>query len=201
MQRVRSFVAVELPEDLKGVLLGVEGELDEAGARVRWAAAETLHLTLKFLGDVERTQLVEVARAVEGVAAERSPEEVELAGLGWFPPRGRPRVIWAGVGGGRDWVMEVAQAVERALEPLGFPPEARRFHPHVTLGRVRSGDGLEALAAAVRAAEGRRFGAFEADRVLTFESELRSEGPLHTVVATAWVGAGRRPGPATGGGR
>lgn len=200
LQRVRSFIALALPEDLKGVLLGMQEELGRSGARVRWAAAETLHLTLKFLGDVERSRLVEVARAVEEVAGERSSVEVELAGLGWFPPRGRPRVIWAGLGAGRDWVVELAQAVERALEPLGFRPEARRFHPHVTLGRVRGAERLEALTEAVRAAGERRFGAFEADRVLTFESELRPEGPLHTVVATARVGAGRRPGGLSEGG-
>ena len=200
MERVRAFVAVELPEDLKGVLAATQQELDLLGARVRWASRETLHLTLKFLGDVERVQLVEVARAVEEVAAGWSPWEVELVGVGWFPPKGKPRVVWAGVGVGRESVVELAEAVDRALESLGFSRERRRFHPHVTLGRVRSTGDVSALVAALRSGADRQFGAFEVDGVTTFESELRPEGPVHTVVATAWAGGGRRPERGGGGG-
>ena len=200
MEQVRSFIAIELPSDLKAALAAAQRELELTGVRVRWASAETLHLTLKFLGDVERVRLVEVARAVEEVAAQRSPWQGELAGLGWFPKSGRPRVVWVGVGSGREAAIELAQAVERALAPLGFRPEGRWFHPHVTLGRVRSGRDLGALTAALRAGGDRRFGPFEADRILTFESELRPEGPIHTVVATAWIGSGRGPEPGTGGG-
>lgn len=200
MERVRAFIAIELPEDLKGVLAATQQELGLLGARVRWGSRETLHLTLKFLGDVERVQLVEVARAVEEVAAGWSPWEAELVGLGWFPPRAKPRVIWAGVGVGGQLVIELAEAVERALEPLGFSGERRRFHPHVTLGRVRSAGDVSALTAALQAGADRRFGAFEVDGVITFESELRPEGPVHTVVATARAGAGRRPEPDAGGG-
>ena len=200
MERVRSFVAVELPEDVKAALAAAQRELELTGVRVRWASAETLHVTVKFLGDVERTQLVEVARAVEGVAAQCEPWEAELTGLGWFPPRGRPRVVWAGVEAGRVRLIELAEAVEGALEPLGFPLESRRFHPHVTLGRVRSSGDLSVLTAALKEGGGRRFGAFEVDSVITFESELRPKGPIHTVVATARLGCRRPPEPDAGGG-
>ena len=188
MERVRSFVAIELPVELKRRLAAVQAELELAGARVRWAVEETLHLTLKFLGDVERPLLVDVARAVEQLAVEREPWEVELAGLGRFPATGAPHIIWVGVGAGRSQVVELAEALERALEPLGFRPEARRFHPHLTLGRVRSGRGGEGLVKALAGFADRRLGVFQVESVATFESELRPEGPKHTVVATAWLG-------------
>jgi len=200
VERVRAFIAVELPEDVKATLAAAQRELELPGVRVRWASAEILHVTVKFLGDVERTQLVEAARAVEETAARREPWEAELAGLGWFPPRGRPRVVWAGVEAGRVRLIELAEGVEEALEPLGFPPESRRFHPHVTLGRVRSSGDLSALTAALKERGDRRFGTFEVDSVITFESELRPQGPIHTVVARARLGYRRPPGPDAGGG-
>lgn len=180
---VRSFVAVELPGELRAKLVATQRELELAGARARWAAEDTLHLTLKFLGDVERTRLVEVARAVEAVARAWSPWEAELVGLGSFPPGNRPRVIWVGVGAGAEAVTELAEAIERSLVPLGFPPEGRKFHPHVTLGRVQAAERLGALAAALKAGAARRFGGFAVEQVTTFESELRPEGPMHTAVA------------------
>jgi 2'-5' RNA ligase len=187
VELVRSFIAIELPAEVRATLVAAQRELELTGARVRWAAEETLHLTLKFLGDVERARLVEVARAVEAVASERSPWEAELVGLGSFPPGNRPRVIWAGVEKGAEEVTELAEAIERSLAPLGFPPEGRRFHAHVTLGRVRATEHLGALSAALTAGTARSFGGFAVEKVTTFESELRPEGPVHTVVATAWV--------------
>ncbi len=189
MERVRSFIAVELPEELKAQLVTTQQELALLRAPVRWASMETLHLTLKFLGDVPRSELAGVARAVEEVAGGREPYEAELVGLGQFPALPRPpRVIWAGVGAGGERVVELAEAVERALASLGFKPENRRFHPHVTLGRVKSSRGLEGLSSAVAAAGDRSFGAFAVDSVVTFESELLPGGPSHTVVATAPLG-------------
>jgi 2'-5' RNA ligase len=190
---VRSFVAIELPKELRANLVVTQRELELTGARVRWAAEETLHLTLKFLGDVERARLVEVARAVEVLARERSPWEAELVGLGSFPAGDRPRVIWAGVTKGAEEVTDLVEAIERSLAPLGFPPEGRRFHPHVTLGRVRADERLGALSEALRAGVARRFGGFAVERVTTFESELRPEGPIHIPVATAWVRGEQMP--------
>jgi 2'-5' RNA ligase len=198
MDLVRSFVAIELPSELRANLVAAQRELELTGARVRWAAEETLHLTLTFLGDVERARLVEVARAVEALASERSPWEAELVGLGSFPPGNRPRVIWAGVAKGAEEVADLAEAIERSLAPLGFPPEGRRFHAHVTLGRVRAAERLEALSAALQAGVARRFGGFAVEQVTTFESELRPEGPVHTVVATAWMSGERTPEPGEG---
>jgi len=188
VESVRSFVAIELPEELKRELAKVQETLKAAGAKVGWASAETMHLTLKFLGDVERVRLVEVARALETVAAGFQPWEVELKGLGQFPVKGKPRVLWAGVEGGRERTIELAEAVEEALMPVGFRPEKRRFHPHVTIGRVRSGSDLEALSEAVSQAGDLRFGSFEVETVTTFESELAPQGALHTAVATVELG-------------
>ena len=87
----------------------------------------------------------------------------------------------------------LADAIERSLAPLGFPPEGRRFHPHVTLGRVRAAEHLGALSAALKAGAARRFGGFAVEQVTTFESELRPEGPVHTAVAVAWVSGEHAP--------
>jgi 2'-5' RNA ligase len=132
----RAFVALELSESLKDGILSLIDELRAAGVRAGWSRAGTLHLTLKFLGDVEEALLPDLATALKAAAAEVPPFTFDTTSMGAFPSPARPRVIWLGVEPA-DGLYELQEAVERELTPLGFSRERRRFHPHITLGRVR----------------------------------------------------------------
>jgi 2'-5' RNA ligase len=141
---VRTFVALELSQPLKDGILALTRQMAKRGVTASWAKPGTMHLTLKFLGDVEEERIADVTRAVERAAAGVPPFAFETGGLGAFPTTRRPRVLWVGV----DAVPElfaVAEALERELALLGFPRENERFRPHITLGRLRDPGGAQGL--------------------------------------------------------
>ena len=137
MQPLRTFVAVEISPEVRSSALRLIERLKVAPAKVTWTKAANLHYTLKFLGDVAAERTNEICRAVQEAVGPFSPFEIVAQGVGAFPAVSHPRTLWLGVSDGAEQMELLFQAVERLLEPLGFPKEHRRFTGHVTLGRVR----------------------------------------------------------------
>ena len=146
-----------------------------------WVAEANLHVTVKFLGNVDEARLGDVSAALQR-AAIVPPFEVAIRGLGAFPAASRPRVLWAGAPESPTFT-RLAEDVDRALVALGFPPEARGFTPHVTLGRVREPRRDVALTQALEAAAARPFGTLRVDRVSLMRSDLSPRGALYTQLA------------------
>ncbi len=192
---MRLFVALELSDELKDGILSLIDALRDAGVPASWARESTLHLTLKFLGDVEEALLPEAVKALEAAAARVTPFAFDTTSMGAFPSPARPRVVWLGVEP-VDGLFDLQEAVERELTPLGFPRERRRFHPHITLGRVREGrvrpDGrsLTELMAELTIPHG----STAADDLRLVRSTLRPGGARHETLETIRLG-GAGPGP------
>ena len=106
---------------------------------MRWARPEGVHLTLKFLGDIEASAVDAISRAMARAAQGVAPLELALAGTGAFPTARDPRVLWVGLKGDVESLARLQGRLDAELAPLGFPKEARAFSPHLTLGRVRDG--------------------------------------------------------------
>lgn len=193
--RLRLFIACLLPKPLTEALGRRIRGLERTGADVRFVPPRSLHLTLRFLGDVEDSCVMDTVAAVREAAAAGEPLRLSVHGLGVFPPSRPPRVVFAGLAGDLDALRALAARLERLLEPLGHQPERRPFVPHVTLGRVRSGRGADGLLAAVRAGADADFGAFTAGAVALMESHLSPGGAEHAVVARLPLGAGAPPVP------
>lgn len=137
-QQIRSFIAIELPQEVKDGLASLQTELKFAGHTfIKWVAPESIHLTLKFLGNILATKVSDIVRTLERVAAEFLPFRLEVSGLGTFPSLRQPRVLWVGIGGQVDQLMTLQQLIDKALIPQGFSPEPRPFTPHLTLARLR----------------------------------------------------------------
>lgn len=135
---MRTFVAVFPPPEVREALVGAARELPVAGP-VRWARPENVHLTLKFLGDVGKENLLgRVAEALKAVCGRHEPFEAEPSVFGAFPSAGRARILWAGIDEGSDRLRGLAEDVEASMEPLGFEREDRAYTPHLTLGRARA---------------------------------------------------------------
>jgi 2'-5' RNA ligase len=147
----RCFCAVDLGDGERAVLLEQTAPLRATGAEVRFTRETQIHVTLKFLGDTDPELLPRLRSALSSVRIE--PFEWSVRGLGFFPPRGRPRVLWAGIeDGGR--LAALARRVEDAVVPLGFARERRPFRSHLTLARVRGPRGLRELEQRVAALGG-----------------------------------------------
>jgi 2'-5' RNA ligase len=139
MATERTFIAIELDEDLKSNLLRLQNRLREqvSPRSVRWVQPDGIHLTLKFLGDTPVEQLENVKKALAEAAAEIGPFTFTVGGLGCFPNLRRPRVVWVSLQEPTGALLRLQKAVEAHVAPLGFPTEKRPFSPHLTLGRVQ----------------------------------------------------------------
>ncbi len=182
------FVAVDMPDHVKERLAKMVAELGACRADVRWVHADSMHLTLKFLGNVDIRDLVAVDEALKRVAGAAQPARGRLCDIGSFPHISRPRVLWAGVQTDGDGLANLYAATDAAMSELGFPHEKRRFHAHVTIGRVRGDRELDALRQAVGRQAGFGSGPFAIDSFTLFESELRRSGARHTALAVYPLG-------------
>lgn len=139
MEQIRSFVAIELDRAIQAALRQIQSPLknSSAGHIARWVSPSSIHLTLKFLGDVPVSRVEEIGQAVQRGCEGFSPFSIFLTSMGCFPHERRPRVIWVGIGGELETLERLQNSVDTALNRLGFRPEKRGFTPHLTLGRIR----------------------------------------------------------------
>jgi len=139
-EEIRSFIAIELPEEVRGGLARLRNELKRNEHKfVKWVNPDGLHLTLKFLGNIPSKRVTEIINAIEEVTQGVSAFHLEISGLGAFPSLRQARVFWVGIGGEVDKLSKLQQNIDSALAVLGFAKEERPFVPHLTLARLRPG--------------------------------------------------------------
>jgi RNA 2',3'-cyclic 3'-phosphodiesterase len=184
---VRGFVAVLLPDGVRSRLAATAAELRARAPGLAWVRAENLHLTLRFLGDLEPAVLERAREAVQAAATAMGPFTVALGGLGGFPSTRAPRVVWAGVVTGGEGLRALHAALDAALVARGIPGEGRAFHPHVTLARARDPRGAGRLAEALGPGAG--FGEVRVTALHLMRSELDPRGARHSVLIEAPLAA------------
>jgi RNA 2',3'-cyclic 3'-phosphodiesterase len=171
---VRVFVALDIPEDVRCALGVLIDRLSALGRGARWARPESLHVTLKFIGEVSDEKVGTIRDAL-GRIPPMAPVEMRFRGTGFFPSPRRPRVFWARIEAGPELAV-LAAAVEAALEPLGIPGEQRDFKPHLTLARFKTDEGLAALREELARAGAAEFGVATATAFHLYQSILRPSG-------------------------
>jgi 2'-5' RNA ligase len=192
-ESIRLFIAIELPEELKGALVEIGREV---AARipprtVRWVQPAAMHLTVVFLGETPASKLVAIKEAMAAAAARVAKTSFRAIGVGCFPNPRRPRVVWVGVEEAAGNLERIKLALDHELAPLGFKPEKRRFSPHLTLGRVNKQASHQEAAELGRAVEGatlREVARVEVTRIHLIRSDLRSTGAVYTVLASFPLG-------------
>lgn len=182
MAEIRSFIAAAISPALITRLATVQQQLRHAGASVAWVRPEGMHLTLKFLGALPAERVPAIGDALEHVAGAFSSIDVSVDGAGAFPTLSRARVIWVGIGAGGDALCALAAAVDEATAALGFPREPRSFTPHLTLGRVKSPEGLDRLIPLVQALASEHFGTMTVRSIDLMRSDLAPAGARYTVL-------------------
>ena len=136
---IRSFIAIELPDNVKTELTRLQNTLKAGNPSwLRWVSPDSIHLTLKFLGDISSDKIEEITMAVSDAAKETGPFSLHIEGLGVFPNLKRIQVVWVGLGGDLYQLQALQKKVETNMAILGYPEEGREFTPHLTLARVRS---------------------------------------------------------------
>jgi len=195
MSSTRTFIAVRLSQEVLRSIEETVGRLRAApgGDACRWPASDTIHLTLKFLGDVPDERLAEVYAAADRAAHSAQPFAFEIRGLGCFPNANRPRIVWLGVGDPSERLTTLAARLDEELAALGFQRERRPFTPHLTIGRARRGASRDAIAALGRTVSSwpdETLGRVLVERIHVFGSELTPRGAIHTSLHEAPLQAG-----------
>jgi RNA 2',3'-cyclic 3'-phosphodiesterase len=177
---IRSFLAAELPEPILRKIGEVQGGLRSSRADVRWTNPEKIHLTLKFFGDIEESRIDPIFKSIEEPVRNTLPFSLKVRGVGAFPHLKNPRVIWIGLVDDREVLTSLQKQIETQLQKIGFQPEDRPFHPHLTLGRMTSSRGKGDLVGRMEKLREEEFGDFQVERVVLFKSDLRPSGPIYT---------------------
>ena len=186
-ERYRLFVALEVPEEVKEKMEAAQADLRQAlpDRNVRWARREQFHLTLRFLGDVEVARVEALAEAIRGACAGFGALHLRAQGIGCFPERGYPRVVWVGVRDEAEQLPRLQQLVESATESFTSEAKEARFTGHLTLGRIKGikRSEAEALGKAAAGMANRPFGRWTAHQIELMRSELSPQGAQHTSLA------------------
>jgi 2'-5' RNA ligase len=185
-ETTRTFVAIAIPEPLGRKLARLQQELSPEIPKCRWTSSSPFHATIAFLGDVQNRDLNDVVKTVAFKAAAFEPFELNLEGVGAFPDPRNPRVIWAGLTSpGPQHLLNLREQVVQALAEIGYQADAK-FHPHVTLGRMKSDRrGAPELAAPLERRRSWNGGAFTVVQIVTFASTLGQAGPSYDALGHA----------------
>ena len=175
MAGMRTFVALEMPAAVKRQAISIARDLSHL-KQMRWARPEGVHLTLKFLGDVEEDRIPDMVSVVQQITSQFRPLKLLTAGVGGFPRLESARVLWLGVEGDLGRLGALQSQIAQQLEALGFERERRRFVAHVTLGRARR----KPVRVPPEQANKWRPVNFFIDRVSVMKSTLRPEGAVYT---------------------
>ena len=189
MEQVRSFIAIELPDELRRILSRLQSRLKtESQTHVKWVNPYSIHLTLKFLGNVAADRIGEITGAMQNATGGISPFHFEVKELGAFPNLRRVQVVWVGVSGELDRLARLQQQIEESLARLGFARELRAFTPHLTLARVRdraSSAERELFGQVIANARLETDYKFTVNSISLMKSQLTREGAIYSRIGTA----------------
>jgi 2'-5' RNA ligase len=181
---MRCFVAVALPPDVRKLLVQVQDALRRSDAHVKWVEEENLHLSLKFLGELDPDAVATLKGALSIEALQWTRMDLTYEGVGTFPERGLPRVVWAGCSGDLPKLAALAGAVERCAEQVGVPRERHPFAAHLTLGRVKSDRNVKRLMSAIENQRHVPLGKDTVKEFVLYESTLTDRGPEYEALST-----------------
>ena len=181
---MRTFIAIEISAEIRATLAQAQSHLKYSGADVKWVEPGNIHLTLKFLGEINEEKCAKITAALDSIAKTIAPFEISLKDIGAFPKIDFPRVIWVGLDKGTRESIELAGKIDEALSKIGFAKETRPFAAHLTIGRVRSAKNKEALKEKVEKLQGQvassRVQGYVVKSVIIFQSTLTPTGSIYT---------------------
>lgn len=185
---MRSFIAIELPANIKDILSKLQTKLRYAQADVKWVEPQNIHLTLKFLGDINEKQLAKINAILDDIAGNKINFQANISSIGAFPNMDFPRVIWVGLKEGESQIKELAIMLEEKIAEIGIPKENRAFSSHITIGRVKTLKNKEKL---VKELNSYRDGLpegnlnFAVNKLTLFKSTLGLKGPTYEILKEA----------------
>jgi RNA 2',3'-cyclic 3'-phosphodiesterase len=184
---VRTFIAIPLSEQCRAILEDLQRGLRESGADVRWVSIHSIHLTLKFLGEVDAATIPALAQSLRTISVAEQPLDLSIGGIGSFPASRNPRVVWCGIDGDTEKLLRLQKKIEAVCAEMGFPPEERSFQPHLTLGRVKGKRNLQRLQDCIKIGSDLE-SRFKADHYNVYRSTLKPQGAVYSILEQITLG-------------
>ena len=185
---MRTFIAVELPKEIRNHLSKIQEQLKSTGARVKWVEPKNIHLTLKFLGEINSQKLEKIIKILDDCVADKQSFPVSITSIGAFPKLNYPKVIWAGIDTGDKEIKEIVKLLDEKIQKIGIPKEERSFSSHITIGRVRTFENKDKLLEElIKLGTNKELTGFEfsLSKITLFKSTLTSSGPIYEALKEA----------------
>jgi RNA 2',3'-cyclic 3'-phosphodiesterase len=176
---VRVFFSIELPDEIKENIEKFIGGLKSELGPMKWISKNNLHVTLKFLGNVEENKIEDLVNTVGKLTKGFGPIKIDFGGFGAFPDPKHPRVIWTGINGGAGELKKLADKIEDELCKKGYGEEEREFSPHLTIGRIKESIVTAALSRFIKENEQTSLGSFVVNDISLMKSTLMKNGPVY----------------------
>ena len=182
MTSIRTFIAIEIPEDIRNRIAILQSGIKGLGGKTTWVKPENMHLTLKFLGETEQSRIKNISNALADIVSLTNQFEIRFKGVGAFPNFSKPKVFWIGTEGDNNAFVELATKIDQQMSEVGFKPETRRFSAHLTIGRVWDRMGIEPVINLLQQEKKFTPGEFVVKHVSFIKSELTRQGPIYTTL-------------------
>jgi len=182
---IRAFIAIKLPGKITLSISKIQEDLRSYGFKIKWVRPENIHLTLKFLGNVDRADTEKIGSAISESVKTDTPLSIITKGIGVFPNIKRPRVIWTGVAEQHNRLAGLQGHLDDHLESIGFPREKRPFKGHLTIGRIKQRVDSNRLMEAMKECAKFEPEAFIVNEIILFKSELNPTGAVYTPLMSA----------------
>jgi len=180
MSTIRAFIALEIDQLNKQKISEVISKLKKSDAHIKWVTENQMHLTLKFLGNIEEVNVQKISDVLKSIADNFKAFMIQFSKIGAFPTIKRPRVIWIAIEKGSESLKLLANKIETELEKLGFEKEDRDYKAHLTLGRVKSLKNLPELTNLINQSALELSDDITIDKILLFQSTSTPKGAIYT---------------------
>lgn len=180
---MRTFVAIPLTEEVHQELAKLQDSLRKSGCDIKWANPANIHLTLKFLGEIDDKQTEDIKASLAQALTGHNSFWIHIAGIGAFPRLSYPKIIWVGIDKGSKECIALARSIEEAVEKLELRKEKRPFSPHLTLGRIRTLNKKPQLISHIE--KEKDFASqhkVSVNKIILFQSTLTPKGPIYTTL-------------------
>jgi len=180
---IRTFIALEISNVIRNQITNIQKHLMNKGAELRWIKNDNIHLTLRFLGEIDNKNHDKIFEAMNNAAEDTRSLNLSLTGLGMFPDENHPTVIWVGIGGEVEELRQMAEKCDYYLTVKGFEIKKRHFRPHITIGRIKKITDKNLFISELKDVEINRAD-FKVDRLNVVKSDLKPTGAIYTNLHT-----------------
>ncbi len=187
MATIRAFIAVEIDDQTRQKISELISTLKKSNADIKWITDSQMHLTLKFLGNIDKDKVQGISDSISNISDNFNSFKIAFSKIGAFPSLNHPAVIWLGIDKGAESLKTLNEKIETALEKLGFKRESREFKPHLTLGRVRSDKNMPGLTKLLKETAFYLGNDIQINKLTFFQSDLNPKGAVYSIILQKYL--------------